>query len=195
MVNPNSTESKKYHRILNMKPKFKKAVDAGDLVGVRISLASEMMLDPRGESFNEMRKYAEKELANLYEEHDGTIFDNNRENWSEKLLFSTRNALDDNFSKERLDFYAEIAKEVLKEKANQLQQEESIISTKQASQTASSGRYDKHKLNMQPLSTCLAIGGLFVGGAGLVLGRGILTAIGVISAAIGGYQIYNDNKE
>lgn len=178
-----------------MKPKFKKAVDTGDLEGVRISLASEMMLDPRGESFKEMRTYAENTIPNLYEVHNGATLDQNRENWTESLLFSTRNALDENFSKERLDYYFNVAKVVLKDKADNLNREDSRASGYSASRTHSAKYSESHKQNVEPLSVCLTIGGLLVGSTGLILGRTIIAAIGLAGAAIGGYKLYNNNQK
>ena len=50
-----------------MKQKFITAVNAGDVVSVRLMLSNELMLDPRGKSFDEMLFFAEKQLPNLYE--------------------------------------------------------------------------------------------------------------------------------
>lgn len=82
-----------------MKPKFKKVVDAGDLVGTRLFLANEMLLDPRGKSFNEMRSYAETAFSNLYDVHDGGSFEQNKAAWNEDLLYNVKNNLDSNFSR------------------------------------------------------------------------------------------------
>ena len=106
-----------------MKPKFKKVVDAGDLISTRLFLANEMMLDPRGNSFMEMRSYAESSFSNLYDAHDGGAFNMDSATWSEDLLFTVKNELDSNFSSERLDYYYELAKNVLKEKAANLNAE------------------------------------------------------------------------
>ena len=54
-----------------MKTKFKNAVDEHDVISVRIALASELMMDPRGVSFQEMLQYAEANIKDLYEEDNG----------------------------------------------------------------------------------------------------------------------------
>ena len=41
-----------------MKPKYLKAIEANDVISVRIFLANELMLDPRGLSFMEMLEIA-----------------------------------------------------------------------------------------------------------------------------------------
>ena len=65
-----------------MKPKFKKIVDAGDVISTRLFLSNEMMLDPRGNSFKEMLSYAETTLKDLYENHNNSVFDMNKQNWN-----------------------------------------------------------------------------------------------------------------
>ncbi len=173
-----------------MKEKFKKTVDTKDLEGTRISLANEMMLDPRGESFCEMRKYAEAALPQLYDVHDGELFEKNQDNWDETLLFSIKNTLDDNFSKERLDFYYDIAKTVLKDKAERLNTEKKMKSEEEQDFTLKASSKSKNN----PLYIGVTLCGLTIGGAGLIVGKTILTVIGLAGAAIGGGLLYNDNK-
>ena len=175
-----------------MKEKFKRIVDSRDLEGTRISLANEMMLDPRGESFCEMRKYAEAAFPQLYDIHDGTTFDNNQDNWDETLLFSIKNALDNNFSKERLDFYYNLAKIVLKEKAEKLNEEQKERAEEEDDFNNKSSSRQEIKGN--PIYVGATIGGLIIGGAGLIMGKTILATIGFVAAAIGGGLLYNDSK-
>lgn len=58
-----------------MKQKFITAVNAGDVVSVRLMLSNELMLDPRGKSFDEMLFFAEKQLLNLYEADNQKYYD------------------------------------------------------------------------------------------------------------------------
>lgn len=175
-----------------MKQKFKKTVDSRDLEGTRLSLANEMMLDPRGESFIEMRKYAESSIPQLYDVHNGEVFDMNQGNWNESLLFSTKNALDDNFSKERLNFYYDLAKVVLKDKAESLNQEQKEMVQYDKADSYSSTSKGDNKAN--PLYVGVAIGGLIIGGAGLFMGKTVIATIGFVGAAIGGGLLYNESK-
>ena len=92
---------------------FMKAISDGDLITIRLYLANELLLDSRGESFNQMRSYAEMNIMDLYEIHDGTDFSEIPPSWDEELLFNLRNDLDSNFSKERLAFFEKVAKIVL----------------------------------------------------------------------------------
>lgn len=111
-----------------MKPMFMEAISNGDLITIRLYLANELLLDSRGESFNQMRSYAEINIMDLYEIHDGTDFSEIPSSWDEELLFNLRNDLDSNFSKERLDFFEKVAKIVLKEKAQLMDEEKRVLS-------------------------------------------------------------------
>lgn len=176
-----------------MKAKFKRIVDAGDLEGTRISLTNEMMLDPRGESFIEMRRYAESSFHNLYDNHDGTTLDTDQNKWDEALLFATKNALDNNFSKERLDFYYNIAKVVLKEKADRLRiEEESKMSYSErdfADRMASDKFHNKKKIYFG-----ISVGSLLLGGIGVIVGKPLIASIGLAGAAIAGGLMYKENR-
>lgn len=97
-----------------MKAKFIKAVESGDLVSVRLFIANELMLDPRGKSFSEMRNFAESKFTNLYDADDAKSYPSVKTEWNEELLFSIKNDLDDNFSKEKLAIYENVAKYVLR---------------------------------------------------------------------------------
>ena len=107
-----------------MKAKFIKAVEGGDLVSVRLFIANELMLDPRGKSFSEMKNYAETKFSNLYDIDDAKSYSSVKTEWNEDLLFTIKNDLDSNFSKEKLAIYEDVAKFVLRDKAEQLNKEE-----------------------------------------------------------------------
>jgi hypothetical protein len=179
-----------------MKPKFKRIVDAGDLVGTRLFLANEMMLDPRGKSFSEMRSYAENSFTNLYEMHDGTSFELDREKWDENLLNAVRNDLDYNFSRERLDYYCDVAKVVLKEKVASLDAEEKEIA--QRNQAYSNNRNGSDSNSKENVYKSITIGGAVLAVTGLFIEKTAVacavSSLGVIGMAVGGYLLYNEKK-
>ena len=111
-----------------MKPKFMEAISDGDLLTIRLYLANELLLNPGGKSFSKMRSYAEMNVPNLYEVHNGPDFSEISTIFNDELLFNMRNDLDSNFSKERLDFFENVAQVVLKEKAQALKEEKRVIS-------------------------------------------------------------------
>ena len=181
---------------MTMRPKFIKSVDEADVVGVRIFLANELMLDPRGKSFKEMLSYAESKLGDLYEGHDGIFYSENSDEWNEELLYRVKNDLDYNFSRERVLFYEKIAKYVLQEKAKQLDSEEQeelrkknneeIYTQTQINETNSSE--DKRKIY-----TGIAIGGAVVATVGLFTSK-FVTLFGVVGVAVGSYLLYKEKK-
>lgn len=172
-----------------MKPRFKRLVDSGDIEGVRISLSNEMILDPRGDSFKEMQAYAEAVLQNLYDSHNGAVLDSNQNNWNRELLNSTKNALDENFSKERLEFFYNLARVVLKDKANALEQgaHTTHISTRNTE--------NESRAAISTPSVCLTAGGVIIGGIGLIFSKPVVTTIGIAGIIAGVYKMYNDNHK
>lgn len=182
-----------------MKPKFKKVVDAGDLVGTRLFLANEMLLDPRGKSFNEMRSYAETAFSNLYDVHDGGSFEQNKAAWNEDLLYNVKNNLDSNFSRERLDFYYNLAREVLKDKAAHLDDEDTKLAQRQAIAPTNQEEYIHPSDSKKKIHAGITIGGAALTVAGLLIEKTaiacVVSSLGFISMAVGGYLLYNDRKK
>lgn len=100
------------------------AVSDGDVLTIRLFLSNELLLDPRGRSFKKMLAYAEMSIPELYEVHDGEVFVENQSLWDNSTLFSVKNDLDSNFSKERLYYFERVAKAVLKDKAKTLTEDD-----------------------------------------------------------------------
>lgn len=179
-----------------MESTFVSDVNTENIIGVRISLSNELLLDPRGRSFKEMLAYAESKLTNLYDEHDGISYSEDTQEWNKSFLFSLKNDLKYNFSRERLMFYEKIAKYVLQEKAKQLDSEEQeelrkknneeIYTQTQINETNSSE--DKRKIY-----TGIAIGGAVVATVGLFTSK-FVTLFGVVGVAVGSYLLYKEKK-
>ena len=172
-----------------MKAKFIKAVEGGDLVSVRLFIANELMLDPRGKSFSEMKNYAETKFSNLYDIDDAKSYSSVKTEWNEDLLFTIKNDLDSNFSKEKLAIYEDVAKFVLKDKAEQLNKEEASRS----SSVNAAGRVQKN--NKKKLYMGITVGGAAVAVTGLCLSRIALASLGFAGVVIGGILLYNDAKK
>ena len=181
-----------------MKAKFKKAVDNGDLVTARLFLTNELMLDPRGKSFNEMRSYAESTFPNLYEIHNGDSFEIDSDKWGEDLLFSVKNNLDSNFSKERLEYYYKVAQLVLKDKAANLDAEEQRAyhnqkSTSSHNETDLGSSYPRKEIYRGVTfgGTAAAVAGIFIEKTAIAWA---VSSLGIVSAVIGGYMLYKESK-
>lgn len=182
-----------------MKPKFKKVVDAGDLVSTRLFLVNEMLLDPRGKSFNEMRLYAESAFSNLYDVHDGGSFEENKAAWSKDLLNNVQNDLESNFSRERLDFYYNLAMEVLKDKAEYLDAEDMRLAQHQSNISMQQEEYIYPSDSKKKIHAGITIGSAALTVAGLLIEKTavacVISSLGVIGMAVGGYLLYNDRKK
>ena len=108
-----------------MTQKFLDAIEAGNLISVRYSLTNELLLDPRGDSYREMKVLAEERLEGLYEALDGKLSEKPAEEYTEAELMELKNDLDANFSRERLAHYEQVVAVVLREKAEQMTDETS----------------------------------------------------------------------
>ena len=176
-----------------MKAKFIKAVESGDLVSVRLFISNELMLDPRGKSFSEMKTFAEAKFSNLYDDDDAKSYSSVKSEWNEELLFLIKNDLDDNFSKEKLSIYENVAKYVLKDKAEQLNKEETSRSSRIYTETINTGRVQKN--NNKKLYVGITVGGAAVAVTGLCLSRLALASLGFAGIVIGGILLYNNTKK
>lgn len=109
-----------------MKQKYINAVSSHDLDKVRIMLADELFLDPRGITFSEMLKYAKENLPDLFEPNEAANyeFSDDRSSWNLKLASTIKQDLISNFSVEKLALFQEVAMEIGKDKAKTLAEEE-----------------------------------------------------------------------
>lgn len=178
-----------------MKVKFIKAVESGDLVSVRLFIANELMLDPRGKSFTEMKNFAEAKFDNLYDPDNAKSYSSVKTDWNEELLFSIKNDLDDNFSKEKLAVYESVAKYVLKDKAEELDKEEASRSARTTTTSNSENTGRSQRRNNKKLYTCITVGGAAIAVTGLCLSRVALASLGLAGVVIGGILLYNDAKK
>lgn len=174
-----------------MKAKFIKAVEEKDIVSVRLFLANELMLDPRGESFREMLSYAEERIENLYEQNEEREYSQDENQWTQEFLFRLKNDLDSNFSKEKLIFYEKVAKVTLRSKAENLQKEESKEREQNHHKDVSSNQ--KVYAGVTVGGAIIAVGGLCL--AQTVLAKVALVSLGVAGMAAGCYCLYNTTKK
>lgn len=185
-----------------MKKSFITDVESKDLVSVRVHLANELMLDPRGASFNEMLTFAKANIEDLFEPDNGMSYSQDQENWNEDLLFAVKNDLDSNFSEERLSFYAKIAPVVLKDKCAQLDKDDAQKSYeanhRQEQKNEAKGAFIPGVDNDQLFKTT-AIAGAALTVLGCVtkgVVSGVSTTFGVIGLLAGGsYYLYKKNKK
>lgn len=166
-----------------MKKEFIDAIEANDVTKVRLLLSDELMLNPHSDKYQEMKEYAEKNLPNLYEEHDGTSLEYDEGNLTMDFLMQIKNDLDFNFSKERLVVFEKVARMVLSVKENSLDEAEPESNTENQS-------VDKEDLLLK--STLVAgIGTLTYG---MIKGNSIATLAGGAAALASGVKLYKNKK-
>ena len=177
-----------------MKDKFKKAVESGDLCDVRLFLSNELMLDPRGESFHEMLSYAESRLEGLFIPDNGHRSEKDSKLWDKDFLYQIKNELDDNFSREKLNYYEQIAKQVLKDKAQQLDKEEAKQQRleNREGERFNENWFEEHK---KEVYTGVTVGGAVLTTIGLCVSKAALTTLGVVGLVVGGYMLYTETKK
>lgn len=91
---------------------FREAVSGKQIMLVRIMLKDIMIIDPSLKTFNEMLSYAEKNIEELYDEHDGESFNMDSSQWTEDYMNEQMVTVVSNFSKERIDLLQKIVKKI-----------------------------------------------------------------------------------
>lgn len=160
-----------------MDKKFKEAVDNKDLTGIRIKLLNAVMSNTDDCLLNEMINYAENNIPNLYDEHDGETFDEDIDTATEDIIANISNKLNYNFSKERLSFFVKVNKKY----APVVISPEPEISKQKRVTT---GDY--------VVSSCMIIGGGIIIADGILLGRVLPVVAGSFIAAAGVVKLIND---
>ena len=181
-----------------MNPKFIKLVDEGNIIRVRLSLSNELLLDPRGNSFSEMKSFAQSHLPDLYEPDNGTIYSKPEDEWDKDFLFSIKNDLDNNFSESRLLDYERVAKKVLKEKAAHLEQEEAAEVQSYNDEGEETINYKKVYTGVTITGAAVAVTGMSLSKATLAslgLSRMFLCSLGLAGVVIGGVLLYKELKK
>lgn len=172
-----------------MTNQFTETVNAHDLISVRLFLSNELLLDPRGNSFDKMLELAESQCPDLYDDEVSSFeIHKNTNHWNQEYLNDLKNELDAHFTKTILHHYKDVALFVLKDKAIHLEEEERKKSSFAYSEVDKE-TYEK-----------VAYGALMGGGAaiavtGLCLSKWAMAGVGVICVVAGGYLVYKLIKE
>lgn len=154
---------------------FKDAVLNNKLTRVRIMLKDMMLVDPSLTTFNEMIKYAESNMSNLYDIHDGEAFKDISE-WDKDYMNQQMVSIIANFSKERVELVKKIVRYIYKEKINTGIKESSKSTTQ---------RQNTERKELTGLQ--IAGGAVALVGAGAVIGGTVTANIPI--AAAGGVAI------
>lgn len=161
-----------------MEQQFIEAVNSHDLISVRIKIANAVLNGTDKDTLCEMINFADNQLSDLYEEHDGEVFDDNITNISDDIIAKISNKLNNyNFSKERLDYFIKVNEKVTTNKTKY------DIFTKSKS-TITVGDYI--------VSSCLIIGGGIIVADGVLTCRMLPIVAGSFITAAGVVKIIND---
>jgi hypothetical protein len=188
-----------------MKQNFIDAINEKELGTIRLFLSNELMLDPRGGSFNEMKEYAEANISNLYDVDDGKSYLEEPEKWTKELFFQVKNDLDFNFSQERLTLYERMAPVVLKDKIDALNyKEQRRLKMDENRQSCSSKSKQHIKVYKGVIagSGVLTIAGIAIpkawltsmGVASVGLTKVLITSLGVVGITVGGLLLFKEYK-
>lgn len=142
---------------------------------IRIMLKDIMLVDPSMKSFNEMLSYAESNMENLYDEHDGEKLNNNSDAWTEDYMNQQMVSVVTNFSRERVNALKKIVEFLY---GNKVEEAKETIS-----KTVSASSSSKDGLTGQQI-----VGGIVaVAGAGALIGG--IVGSNVPIAIVGGVAL------
>lgn len=151
---------------------FTEAVQAGDVLLVRIMLKDSLLVDPTAAQFDEMEQYAKGKIPNIYMEHDGEALSFDVTVWNESYLNAQMVAVVSNFSRERIDLLKSMVRHLYPAKVCKLQSERD---------SASKSRVSTRK----QVGIGVAVAGAVVAATGLVTSHMVLTIGGAVAAAAG----------
>lgn len=153
---------------------FKNAVQEQDVLLIRVMLKNSMWRDPTFKEFNELLGYAEKNVDNLYDKHDGEDFIDDKSQWDRNLLAEQQAKCLDNFSHERVTYLRKLCRYLYADKIKSIENERRMQSLESAN------RKEKQKKVMMAGVGAMAIG--------LIAGSTIITVAGVATV---GYALVN----
>lgn len=160
---------------------FKEAVNSKKLIRVHVMLKDSLILDPTFIQFNEMEKYAVNLMTDLYDEHDGEVFLDEKSEWTKEYLNQQLVIVVNNFSIERISLlkrmisyiYSDTIAKKINEKRNTENRSTSTITRKQ-------------------VGVGMVVGGVTITAAGVVASQTLLAVGGVVIVAAGAVMIASD---
>lgn len=97
---------------MGISSEYREAVESKNIRRVRIMLKNIMLLDTTMKNFDEMSRYAEKKLPNLYDEHNGEKFVDSISGWNKEYMDIQMVIVVSNFSRERIEILKKIIKHI-----------------------------------------------------------------------------------
>ena len=173
---------------------FQNAVNERNLASVRMMLTNELLLDPRGKTFEEMLQYAKDKLPDLFEPEQPSRFSipSDKEEWNDDVLSKMKRDLNMNFSVEKLALFVEMAKHVGADKATELEKEElerkKRAKEKKEKKTGEHTSGSRTRNSRKTTGTIITGSGAIIGITGLCIEGTIGTVLSILGGvvAIGG---------
>ena len=161
---------------------FSDAVQADNMIRVRIMLKDSLLMDPSAALFDEMLSYAERSMGRIRDSHDGAIIDNNADAWTVDYLNDQMVDLVDNFSDERIALLKKMVCTLYADKI------------RKSAITASEEDYHR-TITQRQIGTGVAVAGAAFAVAGVCTSHVVLTVDGVVAAAAGVALILTDKEK
>lgn len=169
------------------------AVNNNDVVMARIILKNNMLLDPSFSLYEETSAYADKNIIDLFETHDGKMFTDDSSAWTKDYLDGLMADLMSNFSKERITHIRKVCGHIYGTTSRaQSRKDESSHSTPEVKRningnsdyrgTSNSKKIANHNTN---IGVGLAIGGATAAVVGVVASKPLIVGAGVLAAVAG----------
>lgn len=152
---------------------FKNAVDSHDVLLTRIMLKDSMLVDLSLRRFEEQLRYAESNMEDLYDQHDGEAFNEDITTWTEAYLDEQMVNVVSNFSKERVAFLKKLVRNIYSSEADNSDREVFIEEHKKLTTT-------------QKIGAAGMCGGVVVTIAGIATSHPVVAVVGAAVAVAGG---------
>lgn len=162
---------------MSITKEFMEAVQSGRLIRVRIMLKDSLLVDPTAAQFDDMAQYAEANMDNLYDAHNGESLNYDVSDWNETYLNAQMVAVVNNFSRERIDLLKSMVRNLYREKAAKIK----VAPTESNSTT--------HAISRKQAGAGIAVTGAVLTVAGVCVSQTALT-IGGVAVAIAGAALY-----
>ncbi len=171
---------------------FCTAMQNRDIHSMQITMKNSFYSDPSGADFEEMERAAAQHGINLYETHDGGVFETDSSKWDKAYVNNIMVELSDNFSRERVEHLKKVVRHMHPE-VNQKHKQTYSQKGTPTSQTMQENYRNRNRNYQEQKDYDIQHGNVTriepaIGAAtGAAVGAGIGCAVGgPVGAAIGG---------
>ena len=158
---------------------FIKAVDERDTLLTRIMLKDSLVVDPTAVEFDEMLECAIQTNPELFDSHDGELYENDTTNWNKEYMDLQMVKVVSNFSKERIALLKDVCRHVYKGRVDNIENERKT-------------HHSEPIFTKNQIGIGLTIGGIAIAVVGLVASKPLVFAAGAVVVVLGGYTILKE---